>query len=87
MDEAYADRNTDPSKVQSETSALVEELRDRVRFLARTSLSSLASATGRTGASSPVRYRRGSGGRTEAPGGAGSSVAELRLIGLLGSSL
>jgi hypothetical protein len=50
--EAFADSNTDSSNVQSETSALVEELRDRVRFLARTSLSRPTSATRRTGASS-----------------------------------
>ena len=52
IDEAYADRNTDPSKVQSETSALVEEQREWVRFLVRASLSRPTSATGRTGTSS-----------------------------------
>jgi len=59
--EAFADRNTDPSNVQSETSALVEELRDRVRFLTRASLSRPTSATGRTGASP----RRSATGETQ----------------------
>jgi hypothetical protein len=83
--EAFADSNTDSSNVQSETSALVEELRDRVRFLTRASLSRPTSAIGKTGASP----RRSATGETQGAysglGGGACSVAELLLIGFLGS--
>jgi hypothetical protein len=58
-DEAYADRNTDSSKFQSEPFVLVEEQREWVRFLTRASLSRATIATRRTGASSSCRSATG----------------------------
>jgi hypothetical protein len=65
-DEACADRNTDPSKVQREAFALVEELRERRRFLEGLLRQDLERDRENRRIVSPVRYRRGSAGHTEA---------------------